>query len=96
MLSLSLVPHAIGVEVSMFWNGVRSERESMYYAYNAFRLLHAASSSICSKLQMLRNIRLTNQKIEFYKLTNQKMFWSIRSVKWTAAYVVSEIYVVSK
>jgi len=24
-------------------------------------------------LRMFRNIRMTNQKIEFYKLTNQKM-----------------------
>jgi len=38
-------------------------------------------------LRMLRSIRLTNQKIEFYKLTNQKMLRSIRSAKWPAAYV---------
>jgi len=36
-------------------------------------------------LRMLRSIRLTNQKKEFYKLTNQKMLRSIRSAKWTAA-----------
>jgi len=32
-------------------------------------------------IQMLRSIWLTNQKIEFYKLTNQKMLWSICSAK---------------
>jgi len=32
-------------------------------------------------LRMLRSIRVTNQKIEFYKLTNQKMFRSIRSAR---------------
>jgi len=32
-------------------------------------------------LRILRSIRITNQKIEFYKLTNQKMFRSIRSAK---------------
>jgi len=31
---------------------------------------------------------LINQKIEFYKLTNQKMFQSIRSAKWTAAWKI--------
>jgi len=30
---------------------------------------------------------LTNQKIEFYKLTNEKMLRSIRSAKWTAALI---------
>jgi len=30
-------------------------------------------------------LQLTNQKIEFYKLTNQRMLRSIRSAKWTAA-----------
>jgi len=29
-------------------------------------------------LRMFRSIRLTNQKIEFYKLTNQKMFRSAK------------------
>jgi len=36
-------------------------------------------------LRMLQSIRLINQKIEFYKSTNQKMLRSIRSAKWTAA-----------
>jgi len=30
---------------------------------------------------------LTNQKIKFYKLINQKMLRSIRSAKWTAAII---------
>jgi len=39
-------------------------------------------------LRMLRSIRLTNQKIEFYKLTNQKMLRSIRSVCCALSYVL--------
>jgi len=38
-------------------------------------------------LRMFRSIWLTNQKIEFYKLTNQKM---LRSAKWTAAFLIGQ------
>jgi len=38
-------------------------------------------SAVHLTLRMLRSIRLTNQKIEFYKLTNQKMLRSICSAK---------------
>jgi len=43
-------------------------------------------AAIYLTLRMLWSIRLINQKIEFYKLTNQKMLRSIHSAKWTAAF----------